>query len=329
MSSLNSGPRAEGPSQLDDLIETFHGERQRLSSLAYRMLGSRADAQDIVQEAWIRLQRAAAGAEPIRDVPAWLTTTVSRLALDQLRSARTRREVYVGPWLPEPIVGPHPTARQAASDPGEVAALADELSFAMMVVLERLTPAQRAAFILHDTFGFSFTDVASMLDRTPAACRQLASRARDQLSHQVRRIDADADDHRRVLDAFLRACAGGDLAALVAVLDPSVVYRSDSGGAVRSALNVVAGADRVARLVLGVLHKFGTGHEFQTSTLNGEDGLLVYREGQLVAAVAVTTVVAGDPARAAITEINALVNPDKLAAVQSQLVAVQSQLGAT
>src|SRR3954452_7194536 len=235
----------------EDLARAFTAERSRLVSLAYRMTGSLADAEDVVQETWIRLQRA--GADPStapRDLPAWLTTTVTRLALDQLRAAGRRRETYVGPWLPEPRVAP-PSGQ--GSDPGEAVALADELSFALMVVLESLSPAQRAAFVLHDTFGVPFEEVAQVLGRTPAAVRQLASRARDQVGAGARREEVDAGTHRRVVEAFLSASAGGDLQALVAALDPSVVYRADGGGVVRTARRAVRGADAVARLVLGVL----------------------------------------------------------------------------
>ena len=159
----------------EELARAFSVERPRLVSLAYRLTGSLADAEDVVQESWIRLQRADADPSTApRDLPAWLTTTATRLALDQLRAAGRRKESYVGPWLPEPRIA-------AGSGPEEVAALADELSFALLVVLEALSPAQRAAFILHDTFGLPFEQVAQALGRSPAAVRQLASRARGQV----------------------------------------------------------------------------------------------------------------------------------------------------
>src|SRR3954452_23812894 len=191
----------------EDLARAFTAERSRLVSLAYRMTGSLADAEDVVQETWIRLQRA--GADPStapRDLPAWLTTTTTRLALDQLRAAGRRKETYVGPWLPEPRVSG--SGRQGG-DPDEAAASADELSFALMVVLESLSPAQRAAFILHDSFGVPFEQIAGVLGRTPAAVRQLASRAREQVAPGGRQARADRVTHRRVVEAFLSASAGG------------------------------------------------------------------------------------------------------------------------
>ena len=291
----------------EDLARAFTAERSRLVSLAYRMTGSLADAEDVVQETWIRLQRA--GADPStapRDLPAWLTTTATRLALDQLRAAGRRRETYVGPWLPEPRVAP-----ATRDDPEHAAALADELSFGLLVVLESLSPAQRAAFILHDTFGVPFEQVAEVLGRTPAAVRQLASRARDQVAAGVARGEADAATHQRVVEAFLAASGGGDLLALVKLLDPSVVYRSDGGGVVSTARRVVNGPDKVARLVLGVLARVEPGTGVDVRVVNGELGLVFVQAGRAVGVVAFDVTPQGR-----IAALDVQMNPEKLAHVE-------------
>ena len=289
----------------EELAAAFTAERSRLVSLAYRLTGSLADAEDVAQESWIRLQRAAADpATAPRELPAWLTTTVSRLALDQLRTAGRRRETYVGPWLPEPRLAP---GAGPLPDPQDVAALADELSFALMVVLETLSPAQRAAFILHDTFGVPFEQVAEVLGRTPAAVRQLASRARAQVAAGGRGEPADAATHRRVVEAFVAASAGGDLQALVAALDPSVVYRADGGGLVSTARKVVRGADRVARLVLGVLGRVEPDVDVDVRLVNGRPGLVFSRGAVLVGVVAFDVTAQGR-----IATLDVQMNPEKL-----------------
>jgi RNA polymerase sigma-70 factor (ECF subfamily) len=293
----------------EELALAFMAERARLVSLAYRMIGSLADAEDVVQETWIRLQRSHTDPSTApRDLPAWLTTTATRLALDQLRAAGRRKETYVGPWLPEPRVA---TAHEQQADPERAAALADELSFALLVVLESLSPAQRAAFILHDTFGVPFEQVAEVLGRTPAAVRQLASRAREQVSSGTRRGDADATTHRRVVEAFVTASAGGDLRALVGLLDPSVVYRADGGGVVRAARKVVHGADNVARLVLGVLGRVEPGVVVDVRVVNGEPGLVFSQAGRAVGVVAFDVTPEGR-----IAAMDVQMNPEKLALVR-------------
>ncbi len=291
----------------EELARAFTGQRPRLVSLAYRLTGSVADAEDAVQEVWIRLQRADADpATAPHDLPAWLTTTTTRIALDQLRSTGRRKETYVGPWLPEPRLGDG-VEPAVPPRPDEAAALADELSFAVMVVLEALTPAQRAAFILHDTFGVPFDEIADVLGKSPAAVRQLASRAREQVAAGARRERADAATHRRALEAFLTASAGGDLEALVRVLDPSVVYRADGGGLVRAALNVVSGPDKVGRLVLGVLRRRDDAVTVTVRDVNGSPGLVFARGEALVAVVAMDVTAGGR-----VAAIDVLMNPEKL-----------------
>jgi RNA polymerase sigma-70 factor, ECF subfamily len=303
---------ARDPERGDDrrerLAHAFTTQRPRLVSLAYRLTGSLADADDVVQETWIRLQRAEADpATAPQDLPAWLTTTATRLALDQLRSAARRKETYVGPWLPEPVTT---AARPSAEEPDAVAVLADEVSFALMVLLERLSPAQRAAFVLHDTFGVPFEQIADVLGRTPAAARKLASRARDLVAAGTTREHADGATHRRVVEAFLAASTGGDLRALVAALDPSVVYRADGGGLVRAAVNVVRGPDKVGRLVLGVLGQLDAGTEVAVELVNARSGLVVAQGGVLVGVVAFDVTADGR-----IATIDVQMNPEKLAHV--------------
>lgn len=299
-----------GSDRREQLAQAFTANRARLASLAYRLTGSLADADDIVQETWIRLQRADAdAARAPRDLPAWLTTTATRLALDLLRSAARRKETYVGPWLPEPRVAP--MVERPAAGPETEAVLADEVSFALMVVLEMLAPAQRAAFVLHDMFDVPFEQIADVLSRTPAAVRKLASRARDQVAEGSRREDADAATHRRVVEAFVAASTGGDLRALAAALDPSVVYKADGGGLVRAAVKVVRGRDPVARLVIGVLGQADAGVEVAVELVNGRPGLVFTQNGTPIGVVAFTVTPAGR-----IATIDVQLNPEKLAHVR-------------
>ena len=221
----------------DELAAAYSAIRPRLVGIAYAVLGTRAEAEDVVSDCWLRLAEADAR-EPVRDVEGWAVLAVSRRALDVLRSARVRRESYVGPWLPEPIV----------DDLADRVSLDERVSFALMVVLETLTPAERTAWVLHELFGMPFPEIARVVGRSPAAVRQLASRARAHVAAGAPRLDVDAADHRRTVDAFLAATEGGDLAGLLAVLDPDVVLTSDGGGIATAARRPVLGADRVGPL---------------------------------------------------------------------------------
>ena len=217
----------------------FARARPRLLRLAYSELGDLGEAEDVVQEAWLRLERT--GAETIDDLDAWLTTVVGRLALDTLRSARVRRESYVGPWLPEPVVS------AGDADPADRVTLDESVSYALLALLEQLSPAERTAFVLHDVFDVPFGEVADVVGRTPEAVRQLASRARRHVARQRPRFDASRDEHDRAVRAFAHAVAEGDLDGLVSVLDPDVVWTSDGGGRAIAARKPVRGAERVAR----------------------------------------------------------------------------------
>src|SRR5215210_7851363 len=217
------------------LVERFEADRARLKAVAYRMLGSLEEADDAVQEAWLRLSRS--DTSSVQNLGGWLTTVVGRVCLDMLRSRKTRREVP--PRLPEPIV-----SREGGIDPEQEALLADSVGLALLVVLETLTPAERLAFVLHDTFGVPFDEIAPIVGRSPAASRQLASRARRRVRGEATVPDADTSRHREVVDAFLAASRDVDLGALLAVLDPDVVLRADPGAAGTS--REVRGARAVA-----------------------------------------------------------------------------------
>lgn len=267
-------------------------ERARLMAIGYRMLGSRAEAEDAVQETYVRWYRLdAAEQAAIRNPAAWLTTAMTRVCLNVLDSARHRRETYVGEWLPEPLAVGSPLARGAgavAADPAEHAALADEVTMALMVVLDSLTPAQRVALVLHDVFGYPFDEIAEMVGRTPQAVRKLASRARRHVEEERRR-DATPVQQRQVVESFMAACLTGDVAALVARLDPAAVATSDGGGQVRAALRPVVGADRVARFLVGAFRK-SPDLEARLEDAGGETRLVLHRDGG-VAAVATFRVV--------------------------------------
>ena len=283
----------------DDLAGAFEAERPYLRRLAYSTLGSFADADDVVQEAWLRLQRADAGA--IRDLRGWLTTTVGRLALDALRSARRRREQYVGPWLPEPLV-----EDPDAEDPAERVTLDERVTTALLVVLERLSPAERIAFVLHDVFGLPFDDVAEVVGRGPAAVRQLASRARRHVKDGTPRFPASDEEHARIVSAFALSWRAGDLNALLGVLDPQVTYTADGGGRAIAARRPLHGARRVAG-VLEAYNRMAGDARVRAARVNDRPGLVVIGDGPRVTAVLSLTVDAGR-----IVAVDVVRNPDKL-----------------
>jgi RNA polymerase sigma factor (sigma-70 family) len=225
------------------LAQEFEHQRPHLRGVAYRMLGSISEAEDAVQEAWVRLDRSDPGGTD--DLRGWLTVVVGRICLDMLRARRSRREDYAGSWLPEPIVGGAPD-----ESPEHDAVMADSVGLALLVVLETLTPAERLAFVLHDVFAVSFDEIAQVVGKTPAAARQLASRARRRVREGAPSPDADLAVQRRVVDAFLAASRAGDFEALVRVLDPDVVFRTDGGGVGPLARPPLVGAAAVANEIL-------------------------------------------------------------------------------
>lgn len=288
---------------MSTIATRFEALRPRLLRLAYSQLGSLAEAEDVVQEAWLRLERA--DAKAIEDLQAWLVTVVGRLALDALGSARMRRERYVGPWLPDPIVG----TASGDGDPADRLTLDETVSHALLFVLERLTPAERTAFILHDVFGYAFEEVGEVVGRSPAAARQLASRARRHVVQERPRQSGSREQQRRAVEAFAVAAEGGDIEALLAVLDPDVVMRADGGGQVQAARTPLVGADRVSRALVALAQTYGGSSEMTIVDVNGTPGLLVATRQlqQILVSVLAFTV---DDGR--ITTIHMQRNPDKL-----------------
>ncbi len=254
--------------RLAELAAEYTRLRPRLVGVAYSLVGTVAEAQDVVSDCWLRLTAADAQG-PVRDVEAWAVVAVARRAVDVLRSARVRREEYVGPWLPEPLVD------AAADDPADRVTLDDEVSFALMVVLETLTPAERTTWVLHEVFGLRFPEIAEVVGRSPSAVRQLAVRARAHVAAGAPRVDVGSAEHRRAVEAFLRAVGHGDLRGLLAVLDPDVVLTSDGGGLHGVARRPVLGADRVARFLVGVRRKMPVEQRIAPLTVNGGPGFAV------------------------------------------------------
>jgi RNA polymerase sigma-70 factor (ECF subfamily) len=231
-------------------LAPFDRHRRLLFGVAYQMLGSIADAEDVVQDTWLRWSAADRG--EVADEGAYLVQITTRLALDRLGSARARRESYVGPWLPEPLLtsGAPVGSAPPAPGPDEAAELGEQVSLALLVVLETLSPAERAVFVLREVFGLSVTEVAAVLGRSTAAVRQMAHRAREHVQARQPRFDTDRQAQHEVTERFLAACAGGDVEALLAALAPDVVLISDGGGKAKAALRPITGADKVARFIL-------------------------------------------------------------------------------
>lgn len=281
-----------------DLINReFEAHRPHLRAVAFRMLGSVSEADDALQEAWLRLRRA--DASGVHNMGGWLTTVVGRVCLDMLRTRRSRREEPLGPTVPEPIV-----SSRDGVDPEHEALLADSIGLALLVVLETLKPPERIAFVMHDMFGVPFDEIAPIVGRTPAAARQMASRARRRVQGEVPPSDPDVAGQQRVVDAFLAAARGGDFDTLLATLDPDVVMRVDAGALPGS--RELRGAEAVGTEV----KRFGAGARLaRTALVNGAPGFVVVRDGS-PAVVAGCTVADGR-----ITEMDLLVDPERLAAV--------------
>ncbi|MEV7232069.1 RNA polymerase sigma factor SigJ [Polymorphospora sp. NPDC051019] len=279
-------------------MDGWQEHRRYLFAVAYRLLGSASDAEDAVQEAYLRLRRAAP--TDLANPRAWLTTVTSRICLDMLGSARARREAYVGTWLPEPLAGYDDT------DLGDTVALRESVRTAVLLVLETLSPAERVAFVLHDAFGMDFERLAVVVDRTPAACRQLASRARRRVREEAPpRKPVSTEEYRRVLAAFTAASADGDLAELVHLLDPRIVLRSDGGGAVPAARKPVYGHERVVTLLSWLARRYA-GVRLEPVLLAGGHGFVLELDG------AVCGVIGVEVADGRIAELNLVVNPAKL-----------------
>jgi RNA polymerase sigma-70 factor (ECF subfamily) len=276
--------------------------RPLLFSLAYRMLGTRADAEDAVQETYLRWQQAAE--DEIRSPRAYLTTIVARLSLDALKAAHRKREIYVGPWLPEPIVEP------LSGNTAHSYEMAQSLSIAFLHLLESLTPPERAAFLLREIFEMPYPEIGAVIEMSETNCRQLVTRARKSIRDHRRRFVVDRDRHRQMLEGFLAACASGDPSKLMATLEQDAVLYSDGSGKVRAAINPIYGADHIGRFFAGILKKYPTEQRFlRIAEVNGELGALIYTNGQLSH---ILTLQSG--AGEKIQNIFLMANPEKLPA---------------
>jgi RNA polymerase sigma-70 factor (ECF subfamily) len=286
--------------ETDWLASQFEGQRSRLRGVAYRMLGSLSEAEDAVQEAWLRASRA--GTEDVENLNGWLTTVVARVCLDALRARKARREEPLESYVPDPIV-----VREAGTDPEREALLADAIGLALLVVLETLGPAERLAFVLHDMFGVPFEEIAPIVERTPTAARQLASRARRRVQGAGAVPDPDLSRQQEVVNAFLAASRAGDFETLLTVLDPDVVMRVDRGAATDLPSRVIRGADGVA----GLGWRFaGGGFAPYPALVNGAPGLVIRRHGQLFSVISFT--VHGGK----ITAINVMADPERINGVE-------------
>jgi RNA polymerase sigma-70 factor (ECF subfamily) len=286
-----------------DIAGAYVDLRPLLFSIAYRMLGSVTDAEDVVQEAFVRFQRAAAEDEAVESPKAWLSAVVTRLAIDQLRSARVRRETYAGEWLPEPLV-----TDEAIGDPAAAAEQTDSLSMSFLVLLERLTPVERAIFLLHDVFNYDFDEVGRIVRRSPATCRQHAVRARRFLAENRPRFDASEKERDELLLRFLAAAGRGDVDRLIEVLAEDVIVYGDGGGKVPQWSIPIVGADKVARMFAGLAQQIGRLRlTLEPHHVNGQPGAIFRGPHGGVMSVMSFEIVDGRIAR-----IRSVVNPDKL-----------------
>jgi len=276
---------------------TFESLRGRLFGLAYRMLGSRAEAEDIVQEAYLRWHESEQSA--VENPEAWLVTATSRLAIDRLRRLKTEREAYFGQWLPEPIVGD--------ASPDRHLDLAEDLSMAFLTLLERLAPEERAAFLLHDVFDVGYSEIASVIERSEAACRQVVHRARERVRGDRKRFEVSDAAKTALLHRFIAATEARDERAVLALFAPDATWTADGGGKTAAGPHPIIGADRIAKLVIGLREKFwAPGRTMEVATINGEPGLCIL-DGRLIAAT-ISFVTDGRQ----ILNVYAVVNPDKL-----------------
>lgn len=284
--------------QAETATSTFEAVRGRLFGLAYRMLGSRAEAEDIVQDAYLRWHQA--DRDRIDNPEAWLVTTTSRLAIDRLRRLKTEREAYVGPWLPEPILG-------GAAPPDRQVDLADDLSMAFLMLLERLAPDERAAFLLHDVFDVDYPQIAGVLERSEAACRQVVHRARQRVRGERRRFDVPEAAKAALLQQFLTALEARNEQRLLELFAPDATWTADGGGRTAAAPRPIVGADRIAKLVIGLREKFwAPDRTLAITTINGETGLVIRDGDRLTATLSIAT----DGKQ--IFDVYAVVNPEKL-----------------
>jgi RNA polymerase sigma-70 factor (ECF subfamily) len=287
------------------MIDVFEEHRGLLFGVAYRMLGTAADAEDVVQDSWLRWS--GADRTGVSDPKAYLVRIATNLALDRLRSARAQRESYVGPWLPEPML--------TTSDAAEDVEMAESVSMAMLVVLETLTPLERAVFVLREVFGFPYSEIAQALDRSETSVRQLAHRSREHVQARRPRFETSKEERRLVTQRFIDAALGGDLNALMEILAPDVTLWTDGGGKVRAALRAIEGADKVGRWLSAVTGRPYAGVDpadmtIETTELNGVPGMVLQGPDRPLMAFTVEVDDAG-----LVIAVHAVVNPDKLRAV--------------
>jgi RNA polymerase sigma-70 factor (ECF subfamily) len=283
---------------MDASDDIFTGHRARLFGIAYRMLGSRADAEDILQETYLRWVES--HSSEIVSSEAWLVTVVTRLCIDRLRAAKTEREAYTGPWLPEPLVSARPPS------PDRILEVAGDISIAFLTVLERLAPEERAAFLLHEVFDFDYSEISPIVGKNQAACRQIVHRAKQRVQENRPRFSVSREAHGRLLEKFIEAASSGRREEIVTLLADGIKVTTDGGGKVPFLRKGLQGSDRVARFYAGLSRKFAGRFVYRLAEINGEPGLLRYIDGQLESAQ--SFVINGTQ----ICEIYMVRNPDKL-----------------
>lgn len=278
--------------------EIFDAQRSRLFGIAYRMLGSRADAEDTLQDAYIRWH----GSEPseLHNPKAWLATIVTRLCIDRLRAAKTERETYTGPWLPEPFLSPDPPS------PDRTAELASDISIAFLTILERLAAEERAAFLLHEVFDFDYSEIAQIIGKSQASCRQIVHRAKQRVHEDRPRFTVPEQTHTKLVEKFLAAASAGSREQIKTLIAEDVRVTVDGGGKVSAFRKVLQGSDSVARLYAGLRRKFGERMSYRLAEINGEAGLLQYTNGKLES----VHTFASDGTH--VIDIYVMRNPDKL-----------------
>lgn len=294
---------------MDDPTLTFDTHRRRLQGIAYRMLGSVAEAEEVVQDAWLRWHEA--DKERLDSAEAWLVTVVTRLSIDRLRTAKVQREHYIGPWMPEPTLTASPDT------PEEVLERADNISVAFLAVLERLAPEARAAFLMREVFDADYDEIAQTLGKSEAACRQLVHRAKTQVQEARPRFQVSRETHQRLLRAFADAAARGSLQDLKALMAEDVELIGDGGGKVQTFSKVLRGSQRLAQLYFSLWRRMGAGVRMELVELNGEPGMLRFLDGELESAQ--TFEIEGER----IVRIRAQRNPDKLARIAQLFAAKQ------
>ncbi|RYF40802.1 MAG: RNA polymerase sigma-70 factor [Comamonadaceae bacterium] len=298
---------------MDDATDTFNRLRSRLQGIAYRMLGSRAEAEEVVQDAWLRWHESAPA--ELESGEAWLVTVTTRLSIDRLRAAKVQREHYIGTWLPEPVLG------EAAASPEQLLERADDVSVAFLILLERLAPEARAAFLLREVFDADYAELAQTIGKSEAACRQMVSRAKAQLRDERPRNTVTPGEHERLLRRFAQALGSGDFEAMKAMLHEDAVLIGDGGGKVPSFGKPLVGGKRIAQLFYATNRRFGDAVRVEPVVLNGQAGLLRFIDGVLESAQWYET----DGSR--VLRIHVQRNPDKLARIDADWRAVTNGRG--